>query len=88
MPRLRAGTMFTPTCFMHGGDRLAPERWSAGVTWRWRATMDVVLRGLRSHRVAAVIEVVLRNGRLLRVPEGVAAAHVVALADALEGFGR
>ena len=36
----------------------------------------------------AVIEVVLRNGRLLRVPEGVAAAHVVALADALEGFGR
>ena len=31
------------------------------------------------------LEVVLRNGRLLRVPEGVAPSHVGALADALEG---
>jgi transposase len=38
--------------------------------------------------VAAAIEVVLRNGRLLRVPEGTALAQVVALADALEGRGR
>ena len=36
----------------------------------------------------AVIEVVLRNGRLLRVPESVAPARAVTLADALEGFGR
>ena len=36
----------------------------------------------------AVIEVVLRNGRVLRLPEGVAAARMVTLADALEGFGR
>jgi transposase len=36
----------------------------------------------------AVIEVVLRNGRLLRVPEDAAAARVVALAEALEGSGR
>jgi transposase len=36
----------------------------------------------------AVIEVLLRNGRLLRVPEGVAAARVAALADLLEGSGR
>jgi len=35
-----------------------------------------------------VIEVVLRNGRVLRVPEGVAPARAVALADALEGIGR
>jgi transposase len=32
-----------------------------------------------------VIEVVLRNGRVLRVPEGVAPARAVVLADALEG---
>jgi transposase len=34
------------------------------------------------------IEVVLRNGRVLRVPEGVAPARAVALADALETSGR
>ncbi|SRR5712691_1041997 len=34
--------------------------------------------------VGLVIEVVLRNGRVLRVPEGVAPARAVALADALE----
>jgi transposase len=33
------------------------------------------------------IEVVLGNGRVLRVPDGAAVAHVVALADALEGRG-
>ena len=33
----------------------------------------------------AVIEVQLRNGRILRVPEGVAAARVAALAEMLEG---
>jgi hypothetical protein len=44
----------------------------------------------RSDAVAggAVIEVVLCNGRLLRVPEDAAAARVVALAEALEGSGR
>jgi transposase len=31
-----------------------------------------------------VVEVVLRNGRVLRLPEGVAPARAVALADALE----
>jgi transposase len=35
-----------------------------------------------------VIEVVLRNGRVLRLPEGVAPARAVALADALEGLAR
>ena len=35
-----------------------------------------------------VIEVLLRNGRVLRVPEGVSPARTVALADALEGYGR
>jgi hypothetical protein len=35
-----------------------------------------------------VIEVVLRNGRLLRLPEGVVAARAAILADALEGCGR
>jgi transposase len=36
----------------------------------------------------AVIEVVLRNGRLLRVPEDAAPTRVAALADVLEGSGR
>jgi transposase len=35
--------------------------------------------------VGPLIEVVLRNGRLLRLPEGIAPARAVALADALEG---
>jgi transposase len=34
-----------------------------------------------------VIDVVLRNGRVLRLPEGVAPARAVILADALEGCG-
>jgi transposase len=37
--------------------------------------------------VGPVIEVVLRNGRVLRLPEGVAPARAVILADALEGRG-
>jgi len=37
--------------------------------------------------VGAVIEVVLRNGRVLRLPEGVAPTRAVMLADALEGRG-
>ena len=37
--------------------------------------------------VGPVIEVVLRNGRVLRLPEGVAPTRVVVLADALEGCG-
>jgi transposase len=36
----------------------------------------------------AVIEVVLRNGRLLRVPEDAAPARVATLADVLERSGR
>ena len=34
------------------------------------------------------VEVVLRNGRMLRVPEGVAPSRAGALADALEGIGQ
>jgi hypothetical protein len=36
----------------------------------------------------AMIEVVLRNGRVLRLPQEALPAHVGALADALEGCGR
>jgi transposase len=49
------------------------------------STPAVTLRGAERE---LVIEVVLRNGRVLRVPEGVAPARAVALADALEGMGR
>jgi transposase len=38
--------------------------------------------------LGSVIEVVLRNGRVLRLPEGVAPARAVILADALEGLVR
>jgi transposase len=37
---------------------------------------------------AAVIDVVLRNGRVLRVPDDAATMRVAALAAALEGSGR
>jgi transposase len=37
---------------------------------------------------ALAIEVVLRNGRVLRLPKGIAPARAAALADALEGCGR
>jgi transposase-like protein len=36
----------------------------------------------------SAIEVALRNGRILRVPDGVVPARAGALADALEGIGR
>jgi transposase len=38
--------------------------------------------------VGSVIEVVLRNGRVLRLPEGITPARAVILADALEGLAR
>jgi transposase len=38
--------------------------------------------------VEPVIEVVLRNGRMLRLPEGVAPARAANLADALEGCAQ
>jgi transposase len=49
-----------------------------------------VARATRSDAGAdgAVIELVLRNGRVLRLPAGVALARVAALADVLEGSGR
>jgi transposase len=49
-----------------------------------------VARAARSDAGAdgAVIEVVLRNGRLLRVPEDAAPARVATLADVLERSGR
>jgi transposase len=49
-----------------------------------------VARATRSDAGAdgSVIELVLRNGRVLRLPAGVAPARVAALADMLEGSGR
>jgi hypothetical protein len=38
--------------------------------------------------VGSVIEVVLRNGRVLRLSDGVTPARAVILADALEGLAR
>jgi transposase len=54
---------------------IAPENGAAAVT-------------VGDTGLGPVIEVVLRNGRVLRVPEGVAPARAVALADALEAYGR
>ena len=39
-------------------------------------------------RLGSTIEVVLRNGRVLRLLEEVAARRVAQLADALDGYGR
>ncbi|MGA2127561.1 MAG: transposase [Xanthobacteraceae bacterium] len=39
-------------------------------------------------RSGSTIEVVLRNGRVLRLPDGVAPTWVAGLADALEGNAR
>jgi transposase-like protein len=41
-----------------------------------------------SRGAVSAVEVVLRNGRVLRVPEGAAPAQIAALADALEGRGQ
>jgi transposase len=40
------------------------------------------------HGASCVIEVVLRNGRMLRLPSDATPAQVARLADALEGHGR
>jgi transposase len=73
----RTGTL---VCGTDGGCGFAP------VTV---ASESVVIGPTRSGADAEpVIEVVLRNGRVLRLPAGVAPARAVALADALEGIER
>jgi transposase len=53
------------------------------------AATNSVARAMGSGAGAVrVIEVVLRNGRVLRLPEAVTAAWAARLADALEGYGR
>jgi transposase-like protein len=49
---------------------------------------DVSTASLGNHDNSFAIEVGLRNGRILRVPDGVAPGRASALADALEGVGR
>ena len=47
------------------------------------------MRPLASERnCSAVVELVLRNGRVLRLPENVTPAHAARLADVLEAGGR
>ena len=43
---------------------------------------------VRAREAGSAIEVVLCNGRVLRVPDGALPERVVALADALERIGR
>jgi transposase len=51
--------------------------------------VSMVPRGPAGNAIADTrLEVVLRNGRMLRVPEGVAPLRAGALADALEGVGE
>jgi transposase len=49
------------------------------------ASVDGAVVPSRTAKGEPVIEVVLRNGRVLRLPEGVAPTRAVGLADALEG---
>jgi transposase len=79
----RTGTLVTgrdPVMAADSGCRFAPVVIASG-----RGAMGPT----RSDAgVGPVIEVVLRNGRVLRLPEGVAPARAVALADALDGPER
>jgi len=71
--QVRTGALSTPD----SAARFVPVRVAA-------AEGTAPARG-RVAEVAPAIEIVLRNGRLLRVAEGVAPARVAILADALEG---
>jgi transposase-like protein len=61
--------------------RIAPARSAVPVSVVPRDTAGGTIADTR-------LEVVLRNGRMLRVPEGVAPSRVGCLADALEGVGE
>jgi transposase len=52
---------------------------------RTAAADGVTSVGMRVPEAVLPIEIVLRNGRVLRVSDGVAPARAAALADALEG---
>jgi transposase len=67
---------------VEGGPRFLPVSVAAG-TGGAAAGVPAGAAGL-----GPAIEVVLRNGRVLRLPDGVAPARAVALADALEGLAR
>ena len=60
---------------------IAPARRAVPVSMVRRDTSGNAIADTR-------LEVVLRNGRTLRVPEGVAPSRVGALADALERIGE
>ena len=78
----------TGTLVREPGARMAPD---GGSFSRVVVTSDSgMLCAPRSELGAGrvSIEVVLRNGRVLRVPDDVAPARVAALADVLEGSGR
>jgi transposase len=60
---------------------IAPARRAVPVSMVPRDTAGSAIADAR-------LEVVLRNGRMLRVPEGVAPSRAGALADALEGIGQ
>jgi transposase len=67
---------------------IAPEDGSRFVPIAVASTGGTPAVTVRGSDFGPVIEVVLRNGRVLRVPEGIAPARAVALADALEGIGQ
>jgi transposase len=62
------------------GSRFVPVTISAG--------SDPAALAAKAGGCDPIIEVVLRNGRVLRLPDAVAPARAIALADALEGTGR
>jgi transposase len=78
----------TGTLVREPGARMVPD--GAGFSRVVVASDHGMLRAPKSDSGAsgAVIKVVLRNGRVLHVPDDVAPARVAALADALEGSGR
>ena len=63
-----------------GGAQFAPVELAAPQSLAGMVEADVACGG--------VVQVLLRNGRVLRVPDGIAPARVAQLADVLEGGAR
>jgi hypothetical protein len=92
--RWRAATMFIPTWFICGvgkrgrGGSPRPDDAIGFVPVAITGESSVARPMASDDGMWPVIEVVLRNGRVLRLSERAAPARAALLADALEGSGR
>jgi hypothetical protein len=70
---------------MKTGELPAPDGEARFVAVAVAAPSDAPAMGERDAVVGAMVEVVLRNGRILRLSDGVVPGRVAQLADVLEG---